>query len=154
LIFDLDIQTHPSEGPNRSSVLCEFGAVVPCCISRRIRVPRIKRVSTISRIWRINGRQTVIVNSGVSGRKFTKFLYDADRTSALLTRPSTFPSCHPLWNASPKKEGVSPTSADFALKSVTIVTSLDRSSNQHEIEHPHKHVYQPCKCGEDRSCGF
>jgi len=31
-------------------------------------------------------------------------------------RPSAFPFCHPLWSASPKKEGVSPISADFSLK--------------------------------------
>jgi len=43
-------------------------------------------------------------------------LYDVDRTSALLTRPSAFPICHPLWNAIPKKEGVSPISADCAPK--------------------------------------
>jgi len=29
-------------------------------------------------------------------------------------RPSTLTSCHPLWNASPKKEVVSPISADLA----------------------------------------
>jgi len=28
----------------------------------------------------------------------------------LLTRPSAFPSSHPLWNVSPKKEGMSPIS--------------------------------------------
>jgi len=31
-------------------------------------------------------------------------------------RISAFPSYHPLWNASPKTEGVSPISADFASK--------------------------------------
>jgi len=83
----------------------------------RMPVSRIERVSTILRIWRINGRQTITVNCRVSGPKFTTFLYDdVDRTSALLTRPSVFPSCHPLWNASPKKEGLSPISADFAPK--------------------------------------
>jgi len=56
----------------------------------------------------------------VSEPKFTKFLYDVDRTSALLTRPSAFQSCHPLWNAIPKKEGVSPISADFAPKIVVL----------------------------------
>jgi len=78
----------------------------------------MERVSPISPIWRKNGRQTITVNSGVNGpeTKFTKFFYDVDRTSALLTRPSAFPYCRPLWNASPKKEGVSPISADFAPK--------------------------------------
>jgi len=64
----------------------------------------------------IIGRQTITVNSGVSGPTFVRFLYDVGRTSALLTRPSAFPSCHRLWNASPEKEGVSPISADFAPK--------------------------------------
>jgi len=34
----------------------------------------------------------------------------------LLTLPSAFPYCHPLRNASPKKEGVSPISDDFPSK--------------------------------------
>ena len=42
--------------------------------------------------------------------KLSKFLYDVDRTSALLTRLSAFSYCRPLWNASPKKEDVSPIS--------------------------------------------
>jgi len=91
--------------------LAQISTVVRA-IHCRMQVPRIERVSSIPRIWCIIGRQTSIVNSGVSGPKFTKFLNDVDRTSALLTRPSAFPSCHPSWNASPKKEGV----ADFAPK--------------------------------------
>jgi len=69
--LDLDIQSRKSKGPNTSSALqiCSAVPVIRC----RMRVPRIERVSTISRIWRTNGRQTITVNSGVSGPKFTKF---------------------------------------------------------------------------------
>jgi len=66
------------------------------------------------------------VNSGVSGPKFTKVAHDVDRTFALLTRPPAFPSCHLLWNASPKKEGVSPI---LPLKLAAMATSLDQSRN-------------------------
>ena len=93
--------------------LVQIRSAVPA-IHCRIRVPRIERVWSISPIWLINGRHTITVNSGVSGPKFTKFLHDVDRTSALFA--SAFTSCHPLWNASPKKEGVLPISADFASK--------------------------------------
>jgi len=58
--------------------LAQIRSAVPA-IRRQIRVPRIERVSTISRIWRINGRQTITVDSGVSRPKFTKCL--VDRTS-------------------------------------------------------------------------
>ena len=73
-------------------------------------------VSPISPIWRLNGCQMITVNFGVSGPKFTKFLRDVERASGVLMRPSAFPSCHPLWNSSPKKEGVSPIRADLASK--------------------------------------
>jgi len=73
------------------------------------------------------------------------------RTSALLTRPSVFQYWYPLWNASPKKEGVSPISS---LKLVVMATSLDRYGNQYQIEHLHEHVYHLGKFGEDRSCSF
>ena len=65
-------------------------------------------------IWHITGHQTITANSRVSGPKFTKFLHNVDRTFALLMHPSAFPSCHLLWNASPKNKGVSPISADYA----------------------------------------
>jgi len=55
--------------------LAQIRSAVPA-IHCRMRVSRIERVSTISPIWCINGRQTITVNSGVSGPKFTKFLYD------------------------------------------------------------------------------
>ena len=64
--------------------LAQIHSAVPV-IHCRMRVSRIERVSTISCIWHINGRQTITVNSGVSGPKFTKFLQDVDRTSVLLT---------------------------------------------------------------------
>jgi len=122
---------------------CEFdanpGSAVPA-IHCPIPVPRIERVSPISPNWHINGRQTITVNSGVSGPKFTKFLHDVDRTSALLTCPSAFPSYHPLWNASPKKEG---DFADFAPKIGCHGNVLDRSGNQYQNEHLHQHVYHP-----------
>jgi len=65
--------------------LAQIRSVVPaiCC---RIRVRRIERVSQISSIWRINGCQTITVNSRISGPKFTKFLLNVGRSSALLTR--------------------------------------------------------------------
>jgi len=111
-----------------------------------MRVPRIERFSTISRIWRIKGHQAITLNSGVSGPKFTKFLHDVGRTSVLLTRLSAFPRCHPLWNAIPKKEGMSPISADFAPKigcHGNAPWSLDLSENQYQTEHLHEHVYHP-----------
>ena len=89
--------------------LAQIRSALPA-IRCQMRVSRIDRVSTISYVWYINGRQSITVNSGVSRSKFTKFLYDVDRTSVLLTRPSAFPCCHP------KKEGVSSISADFASK--------------------------------------
>jgi len=92
--------------------LMQMRSIVPA-IHCRMRVSRIERVSPISRI---NGRQTISVNSGIGKSKLTKFLRYVDRTHALLTHPSAFPSCHPLWNASPKKEGVPSILADFALK--------------------------------------
>ena len=95
--------------------LAQIRSAVPA-IHCLIRVPRIERVSPISPVWRTNGHQTITVNSGGSGPKFTKFLHDVARTSMLLTHPSAFPYRHPLWNASPKKEGVSPILADFAPK--------------------------------------
>ena len=70
-----------------------------------------------------------MVKSGVSEPKFV----------ALLTCPSAFPSCHPLWNASLKKEGI----ADFGIKLVAMATSLDQSRNQYQTEHLHQHVYHP-----------
>ena len=60
-------------------------------------------VSPISPIWRLNGCQMITVNSGVSWPKSTKFLCNVERTSAVLIRPSSFPFCHPLWNACPMK---------------------------------------------------
>jgi len=42
--------------------------------------------------------------------------HDVGRTSELSTRLSAFPYYHPVWNANPKKESVSPISADFAPK--------------------------------------
>ena len=61
----------------------------------------------------------------------------------LLMRPSAFPYCHPLWNTSPKKEGVhvSPISVDFAHKLVSMATSLEQSGNKYQIKHLHQHVY-------------
>ena len=111
------------------------------------RVPRIERVSPISHIWCINGRQTISVKSGVNGPKFTIFLYDVDMISALLTHPSAFPYCHPLWNASPKKGGMSWISADFAPKFGCHGNFLDRYGNQYQIEHLHQHVYYSWKYG-------
>jgi len=79
-------------------------------------------------------------------------LHDVDRTSALLMHPRAFPSCHPLWNASPNKEGVSPISR---LKLLAIATALDQLRNQYQIEHLHQqYVYHPWKFGEDQSCSF
>jgi len=130
--------------------LAQIRSVVSA-IHCRMRVSRIERISTILCIWRINGRQTITINSGGSGPKFTKFLYHVDRTSALLTRPSTFPFCHPLWNVSPKKVGVSPI---LRLKLVAMATSLDQSGNQYQIEHLHQHVYHSWKFGEGRSRSF
>jgi len=77
--------------------LAQISSAVPA-IHCRIRVPRLERVWPISPIWRISGCQTITINSGVSGSKFIKFLHDADRTSALLIRPSAFPYCRPLWD--------------------------------------------------------
>ena len=54
-----------------------------------------------------------VVNSRVSGPKFTKFLRDVEMTSGVLTCPFALPSCHPLWDASPKNEGIF---ADLAPK--------------------------------------
>ena len=47
-------------------------------------------------------------------------------------------SCHLLWNANPKKEGVSPISTDFARCHGNVP---DQSRNQYQIEHLHQHVY-------------
>jgi len=55
--------------------LAQIRSVVPA-IHCQIRVLRIERVSPISCIWCINGPQIITVVSGVSGLKFTKFLYD------------------------------------------------------------------------------
>jgi len=90
----------------------------------RIQVPRIERVSPISPIWCINPS---LQTPELVDQSSPNFLYNVDRTSTLLTRPSTFPYCYPLWNASPKKEGMLPISR---LKLVAITTSLDRSGNQ------------------------
>jgi len=60
-----------------------------------------------------NGYQMSVINSGVSGPKFTKFLCDGERTPAVLMRLSALPSCHLLRNVSPKKEGVSWISAEI-----------------------------------------
>ena len=144
---DLDLWLWHSNSSERKTKhvfrvnLAQICSLVPA-IHCRMRVPRIKRVSTISRIWHINGRQrqTISVNSGVSGQKFTKFLHDIDRTYALLTRPSAFPSCHPFWNASPKKEAcpfrrfrpVSPTKSGCH-------GNVPR--NQYQTEHLHQNVY-------------
>jgi len=130
--------------------LVQIRSAVPA-IHCRMRVPRIERISMISRICHINGHQTITVNSGVSRPKFTTFLYDVEGTSALLTCPSAFPSCHPLWNASPKKESISPI---LHLKLLAMATSLDQLQNQYQIEHLCQHVYHPCKFDEDRSCSF
>ena len=128
-LLTLTFKVVPAKDETR--LLCKFGAnrsAVPA-IHCRIQVPRIERVSPIWRIWRINGRQIITVISGVSAPKFTNFLYDVDRSPALLTRPSAFPSCHPLWNASPKNacRRCRPISR---LKLVAMATSLDRSRNQ------------------------
>jgi len=48
--------------------------------------------------------QTRLQNSMVSGLKFTKFLSDAERSSAVLTRASVLRSPHQLWNASAQNE--------------------------------------------------
>ena len=94
-----------------------------------------------------------VANSEVGGPKFTKFLPDVESTSGVLMRPSTLPSCYPLWNASPKKEGVSPISADLAPKIGCRGTFFERSRNKYRIEHLQPYVYQPWKFGEDR-CGM
>jgi len=64
LTFDLDVQTHPTEGPNTSSRvnLAQIRSAVPV-IHCWMRVPRIEDLSMISPIWRISGRQTIAVNS-------------------------------------------------------------------------------------------
>jgi len=74
--------------------LAQIRSAIPA-IRCGIRFTRIERVSPMSPIWCINGRQTITIISGVSGPKFTEFLYDVDSTSVLLTRPSAFPYCHP-----------------------------------------------------------
>jgi len=91
LTFDLDIQKLPSEGPNTSSMWIWRQSVqrfVPSVVEYESQ----EYESQISRIWLIDGRQTITVNSGVSEPKFTKFLHDVNRTSTLLTRLSAFPS--------------------------------------------------------------
>jgi len=118
---DLDLLLFNSNSSERRTEhvflvnLAQICSAVPA-IHCRIRVPRIERVSPISRIWRTNSRQTITVNSGDSGPKITSVIYDVDRTSALLTGPSAFPCCHPLWNVSSTKEGMSLISDDFAHK--------------------------------------
>jgi len=104
MTFDLDIPTRPSEWPNTSSVrICRksiqrFLPSIVECESPESNAFRWFCACA----WHINGRQTITVNSGVSGPKFAKFLFDVDRTS--VKRPSAIPSCHLLWNTSPKKD--------------------------------------------------
>jgi len=57
-----------------------------------------------------------VVNSRVSGPKFIRFLYDVERASEVLMRPSALPSCHPFWNANSKKEDLFADFADLAPK--------------------------------------
>jgi len=72
--------------------MCSTVLAIHC----QIQVPRIERVSPISPIRRVNGRQTITVNYGVSEPTFTKSLHNVDRTSALWTSPSAFPYGHLL----------------------------------------------------------
>jgi len=73
------------------------------------------------------------LQKGVSGLKFTKFLSDADVSSAVLTPASMLRSIHPLWNASTQNEGrihCMPIFAEWRQKSVTIATFLERSRKE------------------------
>ena len=107
--------------------LAQIRSAVPA-IHCRMRVPRIKRVSTISRIWCINSRQTINVNSEVSGPKFTKCLHDVKglllsylviRCGMRVSRRKACRRFRPI----------------SRLKLVAMETSLDRSGNQYQIEH-------------------
>ena len=89
-------------------------------------------ISSILPIWRLNGCQKIVINSGIIGPKFTKFLCDVERTSGVLMCPSAFPSCHPLWNRVPRRKAFLPI---WRLKLVAMATSLERSRNEYQIEH-------------------
>jgi len=94
-----------------------------------------------------------VVNSGVSGPKFTKFLCDVERTSGVLMCPSALPSCHPLCNASPK-DGVSLILATFAPKIGCHGNVPWLIAHEYQIGHLQPHVYRPWKFPEDQSCRF
>ena len=83
---DLDFwpwHSNSSERRTKRVNLVQICSAVPA-IHCQIRVPRIELISTISHIWHINGHQTITINFGISGPRFTKFLYDVDRSSVLL----------------------------------------------------------------------
>ena len=108
-------------------------------------------ISSILPIWRLNGCQKIVINSGIIGPKFTKFLCDVERTSGVLMCPSAFPSCHPLWNRVPRRKAFLPI---WRLKLVAMATSLERSRNEYQTEHLQPYVHQPWKFGELRSGMF
>jgi len=94
-----------------------------------------------------NGCQMRVINSKVSERKF-KFLCHVERTSGLLMCTSALPSRHPLWNASPKKEGVwliFRRRRFGASNWLPLAMSLEQSRNKYQIEHLQPRVYQPWK---------
>jgi len=68
-----------------------------------------------------------LINSGVTGPKFTKFLHDVERSSLLLMRPSSLQYFNPFRNAGVTNKGEQANFADFALKLVAMATSLERS---------------------------
>jgi len=124
---------------------CEFGAnpfsgsCHPLSNASPKNRTRFDDFAHLAHKWSAN----ITVNSGVGRPKFANFLHDEDRTSALLTRPSAFPYCYPLWNASLKMKACRRFWPISRLKLVAMATSLDRSGNQYQIEHLHQHVYHP-----------
>lgn len=108
--------------------LAQIHSAVPAhAIHCQIQVPKIECVSLISPIWCINGRQTIIVNSGVSGPKFTKQLYDVGRTSVLLTSPPLFHTAIRCGMRVLRRKACRQFRSISYLKLVAMAMSLDRS---------------------------
>jgi len=81
------------------------------CESRRGQLSVESRTRPLSWCDSWSSHQIITVNYGISGPKFASFfIRDVERT---CVHPL---SHHPLWNATPKKEGVSSISADLAPK--------------------------------------